>query len=505
AAHRRGADDLAAVRRGLDDRASGRASDASRPRSGHRLRLSGRGPRGAGSRRGERRAAPCARRRRTRAPRTARLPHRAGHPRRRLDGPSGRRAVRPRHRHGRGARDRPGAHGAARGRRQARGSGRRRRDAGAGRPRRARPRGAARVRALRAAARPGGLPPVTRAVLFHGGRIHVGDGRSAEALLARDGRVAAIGPARDLRREAPDAELIDLRGGLMTPGWVDAHVHFVWWSIQMSQLDLRDARTVDEALARVAAHARALPGGAWILGGRFDRNAWGRWPTAAELDRASAGHPAALRSRDGHSRWLNSEALRRVGIGPDTTPPAGGTILRDASGAPTGILQENANDLVDAVVPPPTDAEMLEAARHGQTEAWQRGLTGFENLDAFRDRFTLATFQRLHDAGELAMRAHIGIPRTAIDEALDRGLRTGAGDDWLRVGHLKIFTDGALGSQTAALEQPYLGTDDRGVLTVEPEELARLVARAAAGGIAVAVHAIGDRAVRVALDAIAPT
>ncbi|HZP96081.1 MAG TPA: amidohydrolase [Candidatus Limnocylindria bacterium] len=346
---------------------------------------------------------------------------------------------------------------------------------------------------------------MTRAVLFHGGRIHVGDGRSAEALLARDGRVAAIGPARDLRREAPDAELIDLRGGLMTPGWVDAHVHFVWWSIQMSQLDLRDARTVDEALARVAAHARALPGGAWILGGRFDRNAWGRWPTAAELDRASAGHPAALRSRDGHSRWLNSEALRRVGIGPDTTPPAGGTILRDASGAPTGILQENANDLVDAVVPPPTDAEMLEAARHGQTEAWQRGLTGFENLDAFRDRFTLATFQRLHDAGELAMRAHIGIPRTAIDEALDRGLRTGAGDDWLRVGHLKIFTDGALGSQTAALEQPYLGTDDRGVLTVEPEELARLVARAAAGGIAVAVHAIGDRAVRVALDAIAPT
>lgn len=346
---------------------------------------------------------------------------------------------------------------------------------------------------------------MTRAVLFHGGRIHVGDGRSAEALLQRDGRVAAVGAARELRRASSDAELVDLRGGLMTPGWMDAHVHFVWWSIQMTQLDVRDAATVEDALALITAHARKLPAGAWILGGRFDKNGWGRWPTARELDRASAGHPAALRSRDGHSRWLNSEALRRVGIGPDTDAPEGGTILRDASGAPIGILQENANNLVDAVVPPPTDDEMLEAARRGQREAWKRGLTGFENLDAFRDRFTLATFERLRDAGELAMRAHIGIPRVAVDDAIARGLRTGQGDDWLRVGHLKIFTDGALGSQTAALEEPYLGSDDRGVLTIEPAALTQLVGRAAEAGIAVAIHAIGDRAVHTALDAIEPT
>lgn len=343
------------------------------------------------------------------------------------------------------------------------------------------------------------------ATLFHGGRVHVGDGRSAEALLARDGRVVAIGDPRDLAREAPQAERIDLGGGLMVPGWTDAHVHFVWWALQMSQLDLRDTRSVDEALARTEAYARTLPQGAWVLGGRFDKNVWGRWPTAAELDRVTAGHPAALRSRDGHSRWLNSEALRRARIDGGTPSPEGGAILRDDRGEATGILQENANMLVDAAVPLPSDDDMVDAIRIGQREAWKRGITGIETLDAFRDRFPLAAFERVRDAGELGIRAHIGIPRLDLDAAIARGLRTNAGDEWLRVGHVKIFADGALGSQTAALDEPYEGSDDRGILTIEPGVLAREVARAAEHGIAAAIHAIGDRAVHTALEAIAPT
>ncbi len=346
---------------------------------------------------------------------------------------------------------------------------------------------------------------MSRAVLFHGGRIHIGDGLSAEALLARDGRVAALGSAKDLKREASVAELIDLRGGLMVPGWMDAHVHFIWWALQMSQLDLRESNTLDEALGAIAAYARRVPEGAWILGGRFDKNVWGKWPDRSDLDKVTAGRPAALRSRDGHCRWVNTAALERARVTRDTAVPAGGTILRDERGEPTGILQENANSLIDAVVPPPTDEEMLEAARLGQREAWKRGLVGFENLDAFRDRSPLASFQRMHAAGELGMRATIGIPRAKLDEALALGLRTGFGDEWLRVGHVKFFTDGALGSQTAALDEPYAGSDERGILTIEPETLTQEVARAAAGGIAVAIHAIGDRAVHVALDAIAPT
>jgi predicted amidohydrolase YtcJ len=340
------------------------------------------------------------------------------------------------------------------------------------------------------------------ATLFQGGRIHVGGDVSAEALVARDGRVTAIGSAAELGREHPDAERVDLRGGLMTPGWHDAHVHFTWWAIQMDQIDLRDARTLEAALARIETYAARLPAGAWVLGGRFDKNRWGQWPTAADLDRVTAGRPAALKSRDGHSRWLNTAALRRAGIDARTVVPAGGAIERDASGAPTGILKENANHLADAVVPPPTVDETYVAIERGQREAHRRGITAIEDLESAT---AFSAFQRRRDRGELTLRVAMGIPHANLDAALALGLRTGLGDEWLRVGHLKIFTDGALGSQTAALEEPYAGSDDRGLLTVDVERLNADVARASAAGIAVAIHAIGDRAVHVALDAIEPT
>ncbi len=343
------------------------------------------------------------------------------------------------------------------------------------------------------------------ATLFEGGRIHVGDGTSVEALLTRDGRVAAVGRRDGVRREAGRAELIDLRGGLMVPGWFDAHVHFVWWAQQMARLDVSEATTLEEALDRIASYAPSLPDGAWILGGRFDKNNWGRWPAAVDLDGVTGDHPAVLRSRDGHSRWLNSAAIARAGITRDTALPEGGVIFRDDRGEPTGVLQENANGLADAVIPPPTEDEMLGDARRGQTEAWRRGITGLEDLDQFMGHSPLGVLARMRDSGELRLRVHMGIPHARLAEALERGTRTGEGDDWLRIGHLKIFTDGALGSQTAALEDPYEGSHDRGILTIEPDRLAHDVAVAAASGIAVAIHAIGDRAVRTALDAIEPT
>ncbi len=339
-------------------------------------------------------------------------------------------------------------------------------------------------------------------ILLAGGRIHTGTGANAEALLARDGRVAAVGRLADLSRAAAGAERVDLRGGLLVPGWSDAHVHFMWWAIQMGQLDLRDARTLEAALDRIAARAREVPEGAWLLGGRFDKNRWGRWPTAAELDRATGGRPAALRSRDGHARWLNSAALRAASIGRGTETPAGGEIERGEDGLPTGILKENANALVERVIPGPSDAACLAAVRLGQSEAWRRGITGIEDLEQANAG---DAFRRLHGTGELGLRVSMGIPRADLDRAIAAGLRTGDGDEWLRTGHCKIFTDGALGSQTAALEEPYEGSDDRGILTIEPDALSREVARAAAAGIAVAIHAIGDRAVRIALDAIEPT
>lgn len=340
------------------------------------------------------------------------------------------------------------------------------------------------------------------AVLFSGGRIRTGRGADVEALLARDGRIVATGRLADLSRGAAGAERVDLRGGLMVPGWGDAHVHFMWWAIQMGQLDLRDARTLEEALERIALRARELPEGAWLLGGRFDKNRWGRWPTASDLDRATAGRPAALRSRDGHARWLNSPALRLAGIGRGSAAPAGGEIGRDAAGLPSGILKENANALVERVIPGPSSDECLAAVRRGQAEAWRRGLTALEDLEQASAR---EAFDRLHAAGGLGLRVEMGIPRADLAEAIALGRRTGEGDEWLRTGHCKFFADGALGSQTAALEEPYEGSEDRGIVTIEPADLAREVASAAAAGIAVAIHAIGDRAVHLALDAIEPT
>ncbi len=359
--------------------------------------------------------------------------------------------------------------------------------------------------------------------LFQGGRIHVRSGVSAEALLARDGRVAAVGRASDLAREAGTAERVDLRGGLMTPGWFDAHVHFMWWGFQMAELDLRATKTIEEALDQIGRRAHELPPGRWLTGGRFDKNNWGRWPTAADLDRVTGDRPVLMRSRDGHSRWLNSAALRAAKLGKDTVAPAGGAIFRDGSGSPTGVLQERANELADRAVPAATEADCDAATMRAQEEALKRGVTGVESLE---QGSSYAALRRARERGALKVRALMGIPHRSLalslpttgtppqirntdvfdfEAALATGLRTGQGDEWLQLGHVKFFTDGALGSQTAALEEPYEGTGDRGILTFDPLELRTDVARAAAGGLAVAIHAIGDRAVRVALDAVAPT
>jgi predicted amidohydrolase YtcJ len=297
----------------------------------------------------------------------------------------------------------------------------------------------------------------------------------------------------------------------------------MWWGFQMAEIDLRATKNIDEALEIIGRGARALGPGQWLTGGRFDKNNWGRWPTAADLDRVTGDRPTVMRSRDGHSRWLNTAALRAAKIGKDTVAPEGGAIFRDASGAPTGVLQERANELVDRAVPPATEAECDAATMRAQDEAVKRGVTGVESLE---QASSYAALRRARARDALKVRVLMGIPHRSLalsipttgtppqiretapfdfEAALQTGLRTGQGDEWLKLGHVKFFSDGALGSQTAALEEPYEGTEDRGILTVDPLELRTDVARAAAAGLAVAIHAIGDRAVRVALDAVAPT
>lgn len=325
----------------------------------------------------------------------------------------------------------------------------------------------------------------------------------ARALALRDGRVLAVGSEREVCQAAgPRAEAIDLGGGLAVPGLTDSHIHFLWFALGLARPNLDGARSLAEALSRLAPCVAAAGPAAWIDGSGWNHEDWpeSRWPARQDLDAVSGEHPVVLRRKDGHSIWVNSRALALAGIGPGTPDPAGGRIDRDAVGAPTGILRENALELVLAQVPPPTPAELRRALAPGTAAAHAAGLTGIHDMEGAA---AFSAFQQAHAAGELGLRVTMQIPGENLDHALALGMRSGFGDDHLRIGHLKLFADGSLGSQTAWMLAPYEGSaDNHGVSTIALDELERIVGRAAAGGIACAIHAIGDRANREVLGVL---
>jgi len=342
---------------------------------------------------------------------------------------------------------------------------------------------------------------------FHNGTVFDGARFMPAGTVVRvsNGKITAVEPdaGPGAAGKLGDAEPVDLHGGTLLPGFIDAHVHPVFAGDRMCRCNLAAFKTAAEYADVIADYAASHPDAGWITGGGWSMEAFpGGIPTKGQLDQVTGGRPAFLPNRDGHGAWVNSRALEIAGIDASTPDPPDGRIERDPSGAPTGILKENANRLADAVVPLPTSDECFAAIERGQREAHRRGITAIEDLEGAA---AFSAFQRRRDRGDLRLRVAMGIPHASLDSAIALGLRSGLGDEWLRVGHLKIFTDGALGSQTAALEEPYVGTSDRGLLTIDPATLGPDVIRAAEGGIAVAIHAIGDRAVRVALDAIAPT
>jgi hypothetical protein len=300
--------------------------------------------------------------------------------------------------------------------------------------------------------------------------------------------------------QGPKTRVIDLEHAAIVPGFVDAHVHFGHFALAQQQVDLDAAATLEEGLARLRTAAGQAGSGGWVQGRGWDRNRWGRLPTRTDLDAAVGGHPASLSSHDGHALWLNSAALAAAGITRDTAAPAGGVIERDEGGEPSGVLFETAQDLVRPQIPEPSDRALREAIREALKTAAAAGLTGIHNLEDARTR---RAFMALEAAGELNLRVYHGVPRGEMNEARERGLFTGAGSDWLRIGPVKLFSDGALGSRTAWLLAPYTGRADddyRGVATLTAEELEHDLYTAADAGLDIAVHAIGDAAVRRVLD-----
>ena len=342
------------------------------------------------------------------------------------------------------------------------------------------------------------------------GRIHTLDpaNPSVEALLAVDGTIALTGTTGEVREAAARhnaGEMLDLEGKCAFPGFTDSHIHFVSYGLNLERVELTGAASIEIVRERVHAAAREAEPGEWVLGWGWDHSLWplARFPNAAALDGVTGETPVALRRKDGHMTWLNGVALRVAGITQDTPDPPGGRIGRDGSGAPDGLLFENAQQLVQRVIPEVTAAQAERAASRAQEELHRFGVTGIHVPES---PFAFASLQALDAAGHLALRTTMMLTYDGLDAALETGLQSGFGGAFLRAGPVKIFGDGSLGSETAAMLATFEGSrDNTGILTVPKDDIERAVGRAARGGLACAIHAIGDRANRVVLDAFEAT
>ncbi|MBK9167844.1 MAG: amidohydrolase [Bryobacterales bacterium] len=320
----------------------------------------------------------------------------------------------------------------------------------------------------------------------------------AEAIAVRAGRIAAAGTNAEIRAHAgPATRIVDAGGRLVLPGFNDAHVHFLSGGFQLSNVDLRDADTPEEFSRRIGAFAARLPSGRWILGGNWDHENWpgSPLPTKEMVDRVASNHPVWIRRLDGHMALAGSSVLRLAGITRDTPDPPGGLIVRDPGGEPTGVLKDAAMDMVSRIVPEATWEEKLAAARAATDYAASLGVTSVHDLSAGTD---VGVYQELLVRGELKTRIYAVSPLPAWERLARTGLRAPFGAPMLRVGGLKGFSDGSLGSTTALFFDQYLDEPgSRGLPSDQmlPEgAMLKRVVGADRAGLHVMIHAIGDRA-----------
>jgi predicted amidohydrolase YtcJ len=338
-------------------------------------------------------------------------------------------------------------------------------------------------------------------IMIHG-KLHTQDPTfpAATALATRGKRFVAVGTDWEILALAtPETRIINLEKSLVLPGLMDTHIHFYDWAHNKKQLQLGGEPSLASAMEKLGQYARAIPPGEWILGFGWIESAWkdGRLPNRKDLDEAAPRHPIILWRTDLHLAVVNSLALERAGITAETSDPAQGVIDRDASGCPTGILRELAINLVSGNLPTVPRAQRMDAIKEASSFFHSLGLVGIhdqrimgapEGAEAFR------TWQAMHASGEISLRVWMNLPAELLDQAVSLGLRTGFGDEKFRVGHLKFFADGAQGPRTAWMFEPYENDTSTGLPLTPINEMATAIAKADAAGLAVSVHAIGDRA-----------
>jgi hypothetical protein len=333
-------------------------------------------------------------------------------------------------------------------------------------------------------------------------RVWTGDPQHpwAEAVAVRGDRLVAVGSTAEVARQASaGTRVIDAQGRMLVPGFNDAHLHFLDAGFRLASVQLRDAKTPAEFIARIQAFAATVPKGTWITGGDWDHEQWGgELPRRDWIDAVTPDHPVWVSRLDGHMGLANSVALRAAGVTAATREVEGGTIVRGPGGEPAGVLKDNAMALVNQVVPAPPPELSARALEAAMRHVAANGVTSVQHMGTWAE---LEIFDRAHAAGKLRTRIYAAVPLNTWERLRDTVAKRGRGDAWLRIGALKGFVDGSLGSHTAAFLEPFTDApNDRGLLVNTPEELYRWTSGADKAGLHVLVHAIGDRAIRLQLD-----
>ncbi len=339
-------------------------------------------------------------------------------------------------------------------------------------------------------------------ILYNGNIITMDEQQPrVTALALLNGRIIAAGSDSDvLALVGVGTTRENLNGKTVLPGLVDAHVHWEWTARAIHTVNVFEVPSRQIAVERVKAFAERLPAGEWITGHGWSQEYWAdlQFPTAAELDVVTPHHPVYLRAKSGHAAWVNTVALRMCGIDNDTPDPEGGHITRDEEGKATGLLLETAMNLVNDFIPRGNPEQLAQQMAVAQERFHACGLVGFHDFD---NPSSMVATQILRERGQLALRVVKQINKMWLMHALELGIRSGFGDDWIRFGALKLFADGALGPRTALMIDPYDGEPDNyGIRVLENEEITELVSQASAAGLHSTVHAIGDRAVHDVLD-----
>jgi predicted amidohydrolase YtcJ len=338
--------------------------------------------------------------------------------------------------------------------------------------------------------------------ILHNGQIITCDPHHplAEAIAVDDDRIVAVGSNSDiLNLVNPWTKSLDLNHQTIIPGLTDAHIHLEEYALSLTRINC-DTPTKPECLQIVKEKVQKTSAGKWILGHGWDHNLWGtNLPLIQDLDEVAPQNPVYLTGKSMHIAWVNHRALELASIDENSLDPPGGRIERDSRGEPSGMLMDTAVLLVEEAIPLPAVEECIEPFKAAIQNLNQVGITSVHEFDEVHGYKVL---QLLHSEKSLNLRVYKGIPWSFLDQAIAEGWQTGKGNDWIRIGPLKLFSDGALGSKTAWMLEPYEGfPQDKGLSLISREDLTQIGKKVLSAGIFLAVHAIGDQANRIVIDA----